>query len=82
MFSGRAYLPIAVLNYIGFRNQILSGYNKNSKLIDNKFISPMLDLDTDNNYMDMQILDVSSICKKAQKIINIQWKRLTCIVGA
>ena len=65
-------LPIVFLMYIYFRDHMISGQNKNAKFVANKFMGPMMDLDTDNMYANIQILDGDNVCKKDQKVMKVQ----------
>ena len=51
---------------------MISGQNKNAKFVANKFMGPMMDLDTDNMYANIQISDGDNVCKKDQKVMKVQ----------
>ena len=69
--SDRSLLPISVLMYIYCSHYMISGYQKNVKLISNELIGTMMDLDIEKKYIYIQILDGASVFKKDKNIMKV-----------
>ena len=82
VLMGGVHLPVAVVKILDCRDHMLGGNKKDASFLAKEFIGPMLDLDPKKEYFDLQIFDGASVCKKAQRIMSVQWPRLTCITGA
>ena len=76
------YLPTDILKYIYCSDHILLGRNKYEELFSNEFIGTIQEVYLEKKYIYLHILDGNSVCKSAQKIIEVQWPSLTCIVCA
>ena len=60
---------------------MISGH-KNAKFIKNELIGNILKLDTENKYVDLQLLDGIGVYKNDHNIMKFQWTSLTYIVGS
>ena len=80
ILSSSAYLHIAVLKYVDYRDRMLPGHKTNLKFIADEFIGIIMELETDKKYIYLQIFDGDIVCNKAQKVMKVHWPSLTCFI--
>ena len=59
---------MSVQNIVEFTGHITGGHKRDSKFVAESFFDPMNDIDPEKKRVDLHMLDVVSVCRKAKNI--------------